>query len=54
VLWCSTLYLRFHYFVDLLAGIVVALIGWWTAQKYEAGLSSQTDDGRAIVDVGAR
>lgn len=36
VLWCSTLYLRFHYFVDLLAGVSVALIGWWTAQKYAA------------------
>lgn len=34
LLWWSTMYLRFHYFVDLLAGVVVALIGWWTAQKY--------------------
>jgi hypothetical protein len=34
VLWLSTLYLRFHYFVDLLAGVAVALVGWWTAQKY--------------------
>jgi membrane-associated phospholipid phosphatase len=31
----STLYLRFHYFVDLLAGVVVALAGWWVAEKYE-------------------
>jgi membrane-associated phospholipid phosphatase len=30
----STLYLRFHYFVDLLAGVVVALAGWWVAEKY--------------------
>jgi membrane-associated phospholipid phosphatase len=37
VLWWSTMYLRFHYFVDLLAGVAVALIGWWTAQKYEGG-----------------
>jgi membrane-associated phospholipid phosphatase len=34
VLWLSTLYLRFHYFVDLLAGVAVALAGWWIAQKY--------------------
>ncbi|HWM70185.1 MAG TPA: phosphatase PAP2 family protein [Steroidobacteraceae bacterium] len=34
VLWLSTLYLRFHYFVDLIAGVAVALVGWWTAQKY--------------------
>ena len=36
LLWFSTLYLRFHYFVDLLAGMAVGLIGWWTAQEYEA------------------
>jgi len=34
VLWLSTLYLRFHYFVDLIAGVAVALVGWWTAQRY--------------------
>jgi len=36
LLWFSTLYLRFHYFVDLLAGVAVALAGWWMAQAYEA------------------
>ena len=41
VLWCSTVYLRFHYFVDLLAGVVVALLGWWTAQKYAEGRLDQ-------------
>lgn len=35
VLWFSTMYLRFHYFVDLLAGVAVALIAWFTAQWYE-------------------
>ena len=35
LLW-STMYLRFHYFVDVLAGVAVALIGWWTAQRYES------------------
>jgi len=34
VLWLSTLYLRFHYFVDIVAGVAVALVGWWTAQRY--------------------
>jgi len=37
----SALYLRFHYFVDLLAGAVVALAGWWVAEKYEAATSQQ-------------
>ncbi|MDB6091186.1 MAG: phosphoesterase PA-phosphatase [Gammaproteobacteria bacterium] len=41
VLWWSTLYLRFHYFVDLLAGVVVALIGLWMARKYEDGRLEQ-------------
>ena len=36
VLWWSTMFLRFHYFVDLLAGTVVALAGWWMAQAYDA------------------
>jgi membrane-associated phospholipid phosphatase len=32
----ATVYLRFHYFVDLLAAVMVALAGWWIAEKYEA------------------
>ena len=36
ILWFSTLYLRFHYFVDIVAGVAVALIGWWTAQRFES------------------
>ena len=35
VMWFATLYLRFHYFVDLLAGLPVTLIAWYTAQWYE-------------------
>ncbi|HEU0011664.1 MAG TPA: phosphatase PAP2 family protein [Verrucomicrobiae bacterium] len=37
VLWVSTIYLRYHYFVDLLAGTVVAAAGWvvtaWSSRK---------------------
>jgi PAP2 superfamily len=36
ILWFATLYLRFHYFVDVLSGVAVALVGWWTAQTYAA------------------
>lgn len=36
ILWFSTLYLRFHYFTDLLAGAAVALLGWWMAEQYDA------------------
>jgi PAP2 superfamily len=38
----ATLYLRFHYFVDLVAGVAVTLVGWWTARTYEASTQSST------------
>jgi hypothetical protein len=41
VLWWSTLYLRFHYFVDLLAGVAVALVGLWVAREYADGRLQQ-------------
>jgi membrane-associated phospholipid phosphatase len=41
VLWFSTLYLRFHYFVDLLGGVVVALAGWFTVRWYERSALAQ-------------
>ena len=44
VLWFSTLYLRFHYFVDLLAGAAVAL----------AGLAIARWHGQATLDVETR
>jgi len=50
VLWWSTVYLRFHYFVDLLAGAAVALIGWWMAQKYAEGRQRQTTGAIAVSD----
>ena len=41
VLWWSTMYLRFHYFVDLLAGAAMAMAGWWMARQYEAETKNQ-------------
>ncbi len=43
VLWWATMYLRFHYFVDLLAGTVVALAGWVMAQQYEAATKTRRE-----------
>ena len=34
-LWLSTLYLRYHYFIDLMSGFVLALIGLAIALRYE-------------------
>jgi PAP2 superfamily len=36
LLWFSTLYLRFHYFVDLLAAGVLAVVSWAMAEMYDA------------------
>jgi membrane-associated phospholipid phosphatase len=41
VLWFSTMYLRFHYLVDLLGGVAVALAAWWMAEQYAASTSAQ-------------
>jgi hypothetical protein len=54
MLWLSTMYLRFHYFVDLLAGMVVALVGWWMAEKYEALTGNQPMLATEISDRKAR
>jgi hypothetical protein len=36
LLWFSTLYLRFHYLVDLLAAAVLAVASWAMAEMYDA------------------
>src|SRR5204863_1230406 len=33
-LWFSTLYLRYHYVVDLIAGVAISLVGLWVADRY--------------------
>ena len=52
-LWFATLYLRFHYFVDVLGGIVVALAGWWMAQRYDAATQAQPMLSTEINKTGA-
>ena len=54
LLWFSTIYLRFHYLVDLLAGTAVALAGWYMAEKYEASTASQPMLATEINDRKAR
>ena len=34
-LWVSTVYLRYHYCVDVVAGFAIAAIGLWVAARYE-------------------
>lgn len=44
-LWCSTVYLRYHYFVDIVCGFALGAFGLWLARRYPretAGLTDQT------------
>lgn len=34
LLWFATMFLRFHYFVDLAGGAIIAGIGWFVAQRF--------------------
>lgn len=34
LLWFATMFLRFHYFVDLAGGAIIAVIGWFAAQRF--------------------
>lgn len=54
LLWLSTVYLRYHYLVDLLAGALVALLGLWTARRYQASdLARRLASGDAIASPGS-
>jgi hypothetical protein len=33
-LWCSTIYLRYHYFIDIACGFALAAFGLWLARRY--------------------
>ena len=40
-LWASTIYLRHHYFVDLVAGFLLAPVAVWTAPRVDAWWARQ-------------
>ena len=57
VLWFSTVYLRYHYVVDLLAGILLTLVGLGVAASYaRSGLARELarDEARALSAVRER
>ena len=41
-LWCSTIYLRYHYAVDLLCGFALAALALWLAKRYPRASESDT------------
>jgi len=48
ILWFSTLYLRFHYFVDLVAGVLVVAVAWFATVWYErSALARRIDEEEA-------
>lgn len=50
LLWISTIYLRYHYFVDLLAGVVLAAVGWAVAAAFAiSDLRSQISDRKSRI-----
>lgn len=49
LLWLSTVYLRYHYAVDLVGGAVIAGIGLGVAWLYQRSSLSQTVEQQALV-----
>lgn len=49
VMWFATLYLRFHYAVDLLAGLLVTTVAWFTARWYERSALAQRISEEEVV-----
>jgi membrane-associated phospholipid phosphatase len=47
-LWISTVYLRYHYVVDLLGGVVIAAIGLITAWRYERSVLASNIDNQSM------
>jgi len=56
-LWFATVLLRFHYLVDLLAGLVVALVGlafaWWHERRMSRGENVTSSDDAARLPTAA-
>lgn len=42
-LWVSTIYLRYHYFADVVAGFALAAFGLWVANRWERGATTATE-----------
>lgn len=49
LLWLSTVYLRYHYVVDLLAGVLIALIGLGVSWLYQRSALSRAVEQQALV-----
>lgn len=41
-LWCSTMYLRYHYLIDVLCGVLLAAWALWIARRYTSPTESLT------------
>jgi membrane-associated phospholipid phosphatase len=43
-LWMSTVYLRYHYVIDLAGGVVIAAVGVFAASRYELSEMAEAID----------
>lgn len=48
-LWLSTVYLRYHYLVDLLAGVPLAILALWVMHRYRASEAARRDDQNRFI-----
>jgi membrane-associated phospholipid phosphatase len=46
-LWISTIYLRYHYFIDIVCGFALAAFGLWLAGRYPRQTSPATTPGQS-------
>ena len=52
-LWVATMFLRYHYFVDLLGGLVVALVALWVISQFSRGRTDEVPTGEDGLIPGA-
>lgn len=49
-LWLSTIYLRYHYFIDVLCGFALAAFALWLANRHRMGETKSEGTTRATVN----
>ena len=53
-LWVATVFLRYHYFVDLLGGLAVALVALWITREFGRSRTDEVPIGEDSLILGAQ
>jgi len=53
-LWVATVFLRYHYFVDLFGGLVIALVGLWIVHEFDRARTDEVPLGEDDPIPGAQ